>query len=288
MKAMPSPESTLAPLPYPPFEMRELVGITDLSYYDNPTASPIFGDNVEIDLYENVLDFGCGCGRLARQLIQQVPRPRTYLGLDLHKGMVRWDQENLAPAAKEFEFRHHDVYHIGFNPSATSPRTAEFPVGDRSISLVIAHSVFTHLVQDQCEHYLREVARVLRPGGMMYSTWFLFDKSVFPMMQEFQNTLYINEIDLTNATIFDAKWLIGVSSDLGLIVRAAKVPLIRGDARRIYFRRSRPGEVGAELPVDNAPIGRSPPPLGPANPSTVGLRGPTAHESAPSDGTLAG
>ena len=161
MKAMPSSKSTAAPLPYPPFEMRELVGITDLSYYDNPTASPVFGDNVEIDLYENVLDFGCGCGRLARQLIQQVPRPRTYLGLDLHKGMVRWDQENLAPAAPGFEFQHHDVYHIGFNPSATAPRTATFPAPDQSVSLVIAHSVFTHLVQDQCDHYLREVARVL-------------------------------------------------------------------------------------------------------------------------------
>ena len=105
----------------------------------------------------------------------------------------------------------------------------------------------------------------------MCSSWVLFDKSVFPMMQEFQNTLYINETDLTNATIFDAKWLIGLTSELGLIVRSAEVPLIRGDARRIYFIRSRPGEVGAELPVDNAPIGRSPPPLGPADPSVVGM-----------------
>ena len=57
MKAMPSSESTLAPLPYPPFEMRELVGITDLSYYDSPTASPIFGDDVEITLdAEAILD----------------------------------------------------------------------------------------------------------------------------------------------------------------------------------------------------------------------------------------
>ena len=259
-------------MPYPPFEMRELVGITDLSYYDNPKASLVFEDKVELELYDHVLDFGCGCGRVARQLIQQIPPPRHYLGLDLHKGMIRWNQENLRPAADGFEFRHHDIYHIGFNPSPTAPKTAPFPVEDKTISLLVAHSVFTHLTQDQCEHYLREVARVLRPGGMMYSTWFLFDKSAFPMMQDFQNTLYINDVDLTNATIFDSKWLIRLTSDLGLIVHSAGVPFIRGDARQIFFMRSHPGEVGADLPPDNAPIGRRPPPLGAANPSLIGLK----------------
>lgn len=258
-------------LPYPPFEMRELVGLTDLSYYDNPTGAPVFRDNVELELYDSVLDFGCGCGRLARQLIQQIRRPRRYLGLDLHKGMIWWNQQNLQPPAPGFEFQHHDVYHIGFNPSPSAPRTLPFPVEDQSISLVVAHSIFTHLTQGQCEHYLREVARVLRPGGMMYSTWFLFDKSAFPMMQEFQNTLYINDVDLTNATIFDARWLIALTSSLGLTVSSAEKPELRGDARRIYFRRTEPGVVGAELPVDDAPIGRRPPPLGGENPSAIGL-----------------
>jgi SAM-dependent methyltransferase len=149
-----------SPLPIPPLEMRELVGPTDPAMFDNPAGTPVFGNDIEPELYDSVLDFGCGCGRLARQMMQQNPRPRNYLGLDLHKGMVRWDRENLQPRVEGFEFHHHDVYNRSFNPHATAP-TAPLPVEDRSISLLLAWSVFTHLTQNQREYYLHEVARVL-------------------------------------------------------------------------------------------------------------------------------
>jgi len=268
---MTSVEDTSGSLPFPPFEMRELVGPTDVAFFDNPAAAPVFGKSIPLELYDNVLDFGCGCGRLARQMIQQRPRPRRYLGLDLHKGMVRWNQENLQPAAEGFEFQHHNVFNTSFNPSPAAPRTTRFPVEDQTISLLIAWSVFTHLTQDQCEHYLREVARVLRPDGVMVSTWFLFDKSGFPMMQDFQNTLYINDTDPTNATIFDANWMVQLTSSLGLTICSAEAPRVRGFHWKLHLTPSRPGIAAVALPADNAPVGRNPPPIGSVNASMVGL-----------------
>ena len=44
---------------------------------------------------------------------------------------------------------------------------------------------------------------MLRDGGIAVTTFFLFDKAGFPMMQEFQNAPYINLDDPTNAVIFD-------------------------------------------------------------------------------------
>ena len=244
------------PLPLPPLEMRELVGRTEEKAFDNPTGLPVFGDAIELDLYETVLDFGCGCGRLARQLLQQTPRPRRYLGLDLHAGMIRWASDNLA--ADGFEFQHHDVYHVAFNPRAPA-KTARFPVEDQSVSLLIALSVFTHSTQTQCEHYLREVARVLKPEGVMISTWFFFDKRYFPMMQEFQNTLYINDVDLTNATIVDRNWMIDFTSRLGLTIRSIKPPAVRGFHWTLQLT---PANVpAAPWPEDVAPLGHRPPPL---------------------------
>jgi hypothetical protein len=148
---------------------------------------------------------------------------------------------------------------------------APFPVEDSTVSLLVAWSVFTHLTQDQCEYYLREASRVLRPDGVMFSTWFLFDKSVFPMMQDFQNTLYISYTDPANATIFDGTWLVELASNLGLTVRSAALPEVRGFSRKIEFTPTRPGVVAVELPVDNRPLGRRAPPIGRANPSAVGL-----------------
>ena len=132
--------------------------------------------------------------------------------------------------------------------------------------------MFTHVTQYQCEHYLREVARVLKPDGVMLSTWFLFDKSHFPMMQDFQNTLYINDIDITNATIFDASWITDLTKELGLAIRSAHPPAFKGFAWTLQFTPTRPGIADVILPIDNAPVGRRPPPIGhPPTASTIGL-----------------
>jgi SAM-dependent methyltransferase len=255
--------------------MRELVGPTDPAYFDNPAGVPVFGSEIELNLYASVLDFGCGCGRLARQMIQQEAPPRRYIGIDLHKGMVLWNQKNLQPEAPGFEFHHHNVYNKGFNPDPQAPTTARFPVEDGSVSLLVAWSVFTHLTQDQCTHYINEVARVLRPDGVMMSTWFFFNKAAFPMMQDFQNALYINDIDPTNAVIFDSSWLIECTRASDLVVRKAIPPTVRGFAWTLQFARRESGATPVTLPPDEAPFGRTPPPIGRAEANRVGLEAPT-------------
>ncbi len=103
-------------LPLPPVEMRALVGPTEESAFDNPNGDPVFPD-LPIELSDSVFDLGCGCGRLARQFLQQRPRPSRYVGLDLHAGMIRWDSQQLTPVDPNFTFIHHDVYQVGFNPN---------------------------------------------------------------------------------------------------------------------------------------------------------------------------
>jgi len=192
-------------LPLPPFEMRQLVGPTDPLLFDNPSGHLVFPD-VPVEAYESVFDFGCGCGRIARMLIQQMPRPHRYVGIDLHLGMVRWCQANLEPYAEGFKFLHHNVRNISsrgscfsklkqhlydiLNPGDHKPTKLPFPASDGSFKLVIAWSVFTHSLEEQTVYYLKEVSHILYRDGIFLSTWFLFDKLYFPMMQEFQNALF--------------------------------------------------------------------------------------------------
>ena len=204
------------PLPMPPSEMRALVGSTDETLFDNPTGAPVFY-GLDPNDFPTVLDFGCGCGRIARQLIQQNPRPDRYLGLDLHAGMIRWCNENLAPRAPGFQFLHHDVMYTNFNPGKNKPLYLALPT-EEQFSLVIAISVFTHLTQVQTEAYLAECARVLAPGGSLLSSFFLFDKRDFPMMQPDQNTLFINEHDVRNAVIYDWGWVRAAVAAQGLVL----------------------------------------------------------------------
>jgi SAM-dependent methyltransferase len=97
-------------IPMPPLEMRRMVGPTDPEDFDNPSGEPIYaGFGLPLDAYDSVFDFGCGCGRVARQLLQQNPRPRRYVGIDAHRGMIDWCRENLSPIDPNFQFFHHDV-----------------------------------------------------------------------------------------------------------------------------------------------------------------------------------
>jgi len=256
-------------LPFPPDEMRRLVGHTDLTKFDNPSGGVVF-PAIPAEAYDSVLDFGCGCGRLARQFIQQRPRPRAYVGIDPHRGMVQWCQRHLAPHAPGYRFEHHDVFNQAFNPKG--PRVpAPFPAESRSISLLHAWSVFTHLVESHARYYLSEVERVLREDGYFHSTWFLFDKAGFPMMQEFQNAIYINDVDPTNAVIFDRRRLLTTIAELGLKLVAATPPNRRGYQWVLLMTRRSHARAEVDLPEDRAAPGLARPPLMPPDPEKIGL-----------------
>jgi len=240
-------------LSFPPEEMRRLVGPVDLESFDNPTGALVY-PYLPAEVYEAVFDFGCGCGRVARQLLQQRPSPTSYVGVDLHAGMIRWCNENLNAVAPHFTFYHHDVYNVASNPDRDKPMTAPFPVADSQFTLVNAHSVFTHLTEQQAEHYLRECARVLHPQGILHGSWFLFDKEDYPMIGEGANALYLSYADPSSAVIFDRKWVQDTARKMGLRIYQVYPPSIRGHQWVLLMtRRTDVAEVG--IPADTAPRG---------------------------------
>jgi SAM-dependent methyltransferase len=175
--------------------------------------------------------------------------------------MIRWCRTNLAPHDRGFTFLHHDVANRGLNPGRFKAAVRPMPADDRSVSLLIAHSVFTHTIQAHAEYYLSEAARVLRPDGEMVATFFLFDKRFFPMMQDFQNALYINTDDPSNAVVFDREWLETTLRQLGLGIVRAQPPVVRGFQWGLHIRPLSAGEPTIVLPEDRAPFGHVPPPV---------------------------
>ncbi len=67
---------------------------------------------------------------------------------------------------KRFLFEHFDGYSKAYNPQGTL-KASEYilPVDDCSIDMVVCASLFTHLLEPDCIHYLMEIRRVLKPGG---------------------------------------------------------------------------------------------------------------------------
>ncbi len=255
-------------LPMPPLEMRELVGPTDPRQFDNPEGWLVY-PFVPAEKYESFFDFGCGCGRVARQLIQQRVIPTRYVGIDLHQGMIDWAKRNLAPAAEGFEFLHHDVYNSRFNPTGKVPPMERFPVGDHEFTFVHALSVFTHLTQSQAEYYLPEVARILRSDGVFLGSWLLFDKTFFPFMNEEYSALYYNYVDPSATVLFDRGWLQSLAAMCGLVITGVIAPKVRGHQWIIQMQAQASGAEWAEWPTDDAPIGKVVIPMGPDDPHLI-------------------
>ena len=238
----PSEAISLSELPpLPPAGLRRLVCHDDTLFdlpEDGRLTFPLIGNP---DLYRSVLDFGCGCGRIARQLLVQNPRPARYVGIDIHRGMIQWCREHLSRFEPAFEFHHHDVWNLGLGADNTRQSTAPFPAGDAQFSLVIAHSIFTHLYKNQTEFYLGEIARVLTADGIARTTWFLFDRATFPMLFDFQVALFVNETDPSNAVIYDWRWLLDELSRHGLRIVRTVPPYVRGHQWELYLEHGRGG-----------------------------------------------
>ena len=123
-------------IPIPPLEMRRMVGPTDMEAFDNPSGEPIYTEfGLSHDVYESVFDFGCGCGRIARQLLQQNPRPHRYVGIDVNSEMIDWCKKHLSPIDTNFQFFHHDVYSLSSAPMNSLRLAEPFPVPDEFIHL---------------------------------------------------------------------------------------------------------------------------------------------------------
>lgn len=123
---------------------------------------------------DRVLDIGCGIGRMARVLVPVLRPPGSYAGFDINATAVDWCSRRYRETPAPFSFQAVDVQNGFYNPDGrVGPAEFAFPYPDGEFDLAIATSVFTHLLPDAAARYLSEAARVLRPGGRLFSTWFI-------------------------------------------------------------------------------------------------------------------
>jgi cyclopropane fatty-acyl-phospholipid synthase-like methyltransferase len=120
----------------------------------------------------HVLEIGCGVGRLAYELSDQLGPTGRYVGFDISATAIGWLDEHYAPRLPNFSFDLVDVHNPRFHPQGDlHPEQAQFPYPDDSFDVVVAFEVFMHMDRDGVATYLHESARVLRPGGRAVLTF---------------------------------------------------------------------------------------------------------------------
>jgi len=147
-------------LPVPPSNLIALVAGTSssVSWFlkgGHLAAQSMVGilerNEVAIDCFDAILDFGCGCGRVIRHLMF-AKRAKLY-GTDCNPELIDWCKQNL-----------------DFAQFAVNDISPPLSYDDSTFDFVYALSVFTHLPEALQFSWMSEMARVLRPGGFLIMT----------------------------------------------------------------------------------------------------------------------
>jgi SAM-dependent methyltransferase len=99
----------------------------------------------------SILDFGCGCGRVIRHW-KSLSGVRVF-GVDYNPHLVAWCQS-----------------HLPFGEFAVSDLEGQLAHPDEMLGFAYAISVFTHLDVPFQQACIRELRRVLQPGGLLLLT----------------------------------------------------------------------------------------------------------------------
>jgi SAM-dependent methyltransferase len=165
----------------PPDELKRMVGgVEGFEAVGDSIMDVLVGAGLRPD--DDVLDLGCGVGRVAIPLTGYLAPSSRYEGLDIVPQMITWCSSHITPRFANFRFRLSPVWNGAYNPAgAVRAEHYSFPYGNEMFDFVFATSVFTHLRPDDAASHLSEIFRVLRPHGTCVTTWFLYPESQDPL-----------------------------------------------------------------------------------------------------------
>jgi SAM-dependent methyltransferase len=102
-----------------------------------------------LSAFQSILDFGCGCGRVLRCLPLQRDGKQHAQGTDIDTEAISWCQIHYNRYAR-------------FTLNSPAP-PLDFP--DDCFDFIYSISIFTHLPEEMQFAWLRELQRVVKPGG---------------------------------------------------------------------------------------------------------------------------
>lgn len=167
-------------LPIPPAGLRLRVGrnssreefLTIGRSCSEDLLTALEGSRTPQRAYPRWLDFGCGCGRVARHLLEH-PEVEHLTGVDVDAKQIQWAHKHLPGH---------------WQAIAPHPPT---PLETASFDVIYAVSVFTHLNEEQQLQWLKELRRLLAPGGLLITSTHspsLADEA-FPLCTDQKQTL---------------------------------------------------------------------------------------------------
>ena len=159
----------------PPTRLWSMVGAASNFYADGRGLFDLLVTHGKLSPHSAVLDVGCGLGKTAIHFATFLQSPGFYEGFDVEKPSIAWCIRAIGSRFPLIRFRHIDLYSGLYNRSGTDASILAFPYESATFDMVFLASVFTHMFDAQVQNYLREISRVLKPGGRCIATYYLLN-----------------------------------------------------------------------------------------------------------------
>ena len=124
---------------------------------------------------DDVLEIGCGQGRMAIPLTAYLDDEGSYIGFDIVADMIADCEHRITSRHPRFTFVHVGVENDLYVDDGDDAAEMDFPFVDDTFDFAFATSVFSHMPPVEIANYLGEARRVVRPGGRLLATFFLMD-----------------------------------------------------------------------------------------------------------------
>lgn len=131
--------------------------------------------NIQPD--SKVLDVGSGVGRTAIALSEYLSKEGQYEGFDVVEKGVNWCKKGIGKDFNNFNFTYVPLFNDLYNTSTDKAEEFNFPYEKDFFDFTFSFSVFTHMRLSEIDHYLHEIAKVLKQEGKSLNTFFLYDDS---------------------------------------------------------------------------------------------------------------
>lgn len=157
---------------------------------------------------QRVLEVGSGNGKNARALAGFLRAPGGYEGFDVVPAGVAWCQQQITPRRPHCRFQHANIYNRTYNPAGReSAVNYRFPYDAAAFDLVFLTSVFTHITPAGLANYVAQIARVLRPGGKCFASFFLLTpESIAGMPTAEPGRTFPHEYEISACRVADLEW----------------------------------------------------------------------------------
>ncbi len=174
-----------------------------------------------------IWDIGCGYGNLQLSLANRGWRG-TIIGTDIHKPCISWAQKHITSKYETFKFVHSDIYNYAYwTKGKYDAENWLSNFDNNNFDVIIARSLFTHMLPDELEIYIKYISKFIMSSGKIFATFFLLndkqkslDNNSIRFYRENETSIHaiMNKMAPTAAVAYEEEYIINIMKKNNLIV----------------------------------------------------------------------